>query len=90
MFTQLSRETLGCYRELIQELNSRFRLAETEKTFAAKFSKRVQREDETIEEFAADLKLLYANKNRDSRTKKEDLVRRFLDGKRDSDASFEI
>ena len=76
---------------LIKELNSRFRLVETEKTFAAKFSKRVQREDETIE-FAADLKRLYAKayKNRDSRTKQEDLVRRFLDGMRDSDASFEI
>ena len=92
VFTQLSRETLGCYRQLIKELNSRFRLVETEKTFAAKFSKRVQREDETIEEFAADLKRLYAKayKNRDSRTKQEDLVRRFLDGMRDSDASFEI
>ena len=52
----------------------------------------VQREDETIEEFAADLKRLYAKvyKNRDSRTKQEDLVRKFLDGMRYSDASFEI
>ena len=77
-----------CYRELIKELNSRFRLVETEKTFAAKFSKQVQRKDETIE----DLKRLYAKayKNRDSRTKQEDLVCRFLDGMQDSDASFEI
>ena len=67
------------YRELIKELNNSFRLFETEKTFAAKFSKWVQTEDETIEEFAADLKRLYAKayKNRDSRMKQEDLVCRF-------------
>ena len=60
VLTRLSEEIPGCYRELIKELNSRYRLVETEKTFAAKFSKRVQREDETIEEFASDPKRLYA------------------------------
>ena len=45
-----------------------------------------------MEEFAADLKRLYAKayKNRDCRTKQEDLVRRFLDGMRDNEARFEI
>ena len=92
VFTQLTRESLGCYRELIQELNSRFRVVETEKSFAAKFSQRAQRTDETVEEFAADLKRLYAKayKNRDNKTKREDLVRRFLDGMRDNEARFEI
>ena len=43
---------------------------ETEKSFAAKFSQRCQRADETVEEFAAELKRLYAKayKNRDSKT----------------------
>ena len=56
VFTQLSRSTLMCYADLIKELNSRFRVVETQKTFAAKLSQRVQRADETFEEFASDLK----------------------------------
>ena len=92
VFSQLSKDTLSCYRELVTELNSRFRVVETEKSFAAKFSQRCQRADETVEEFAAELKRLYAKayKNRDSKTKKEDLVRRFLDGMKDGEARFEI
>ena len=92
VFSQLSKDTLSCYQELVKELNSRFRVVETEKSFAAKFSQRSQRTDETVEEFAADLKRLYAKayKNRDCRTKQEDLVRRFLDGMKDNEARFEI
>ena len=92
VFTQLCRDTLGCYRELVKELNSRFRVVETEKSFAAKFTHRTQRADETVEEYAAELKRLYAKayKNRDYRTKQEDLVRRFLNGMRDNEARFEI
>ena len=44
--TQLPRSTLLCYADLIKELNSRFRVVETQKTFAANFS---QRADETVE-----------------------------------------
>ena len=92
VFTQLSRHTLSCYSELIKELNSRFRVVETRKTYAAKFSQRTQRNRETAEEFAAELKRLYAKayKFRDEQTRQEDLVRRFLDGLRDSDARFEV
>ena len=92
VFTQLSRNTLACYDDLIKELNSRFRIMETEKTYAAKFSQRTKKPSETAEEFAAELNRLYAKgyKFRDDRTRQEDLVRRFLDGLRDSDARFEI
>ena len=92
VFTQLSRHTLSCYSELIKELNSRFRVVETRKTYAAKFSQRAQRNGETAEEFAAELKRLYAKayKFRDEQTRQEDLVRRFLDGLCDSDARFEV
>ena len=38
VFSQLSKDTLSCYQELVTELNSRFRVVETEKSFAAKFS----------------------------------------------------
>ena len=89
--TQLSKKPISCYSQLIQKLYSRFRVVETQKTFAAKFSQRVQRPDETVEEYAAELKRLYskAYKTRDSNTRQEDLVRRFLDGLKDSEARFE-
>ena len=92
VFTQLPKQTLECYSELVKELNSRFRVVETKRTFAAKFSQRVQRPNETVEEYAADLKRLYskAHQSRDARTRQEDLVRRFLNGLRDNDARFEI
>ena len=92
VFTQLPRSTLSCYSELIKELNSRFRVVETKRTFAARFSQRTQRQGETAEEFAAELKRLYtkAYNFRGENTRQEDLVRRFLDGLRDSDARFEV
>ena len=76
----------------MKELNGRFRVIETERTYAARFSQRNQRQGETAEEFAADLKRLYAKayKFRDDRTRQEDLVRRFLDGLKRSEARFEI
>ena len=92
VFTQLPRRTLTSYNELIKELNSRFRIVETKKTYAARFSQRTQKPGETAEEFAAELKRLYAKayEFRDEQTRQEDLVRRFLDGLRDSEARFEI
>ena len=92
VYNQLSQETLSCYPELIKELNSRFRVVETQRTFAAKFSQRAQRPNETVEEYAAELKRLYskAYKFRDNNTRQEDLVRRFLDGLKDNEARFEI
>ena len=88
----MPRRTLSSYNELIKELNSRFRVIETRKTYAARFSQRAQKPGETAEEFAAKLKRLYAKtyEFRDEQTRQEDLVRRFLDGLRDSGARFEI
>ena len=92
VFNQLSEDTISCYPMLVKELNSRFHTIETEKTFAAKFSQRVQKNDETAEEYAAELKRLYAKayKGRGSETRQEDLVRRFLDGLKDNEARFEV
>ena len=92
VYTQLPRRTLASYNDLIKELNCRFRVVETKKTYAARFSQRTQKPGETAEEFAAELKRLYAKayEFRDENTRQEDLVRRFLDGLRDSDARFEI
>ena len=92
MFNQLSQEVISCYPKLVKELNSRFHTIETEKTYAAKFSKRMQKHDETAKDYAAELKRLYskAYKNRDCKTRQEDLVRRFLDGLKDQEARFEV
>ena len=92
VFNQLSYETMSSYSELVKELNSRFRTVETQRTFAAKFSQRAQKQDETVEEYAAELKRLYAKayKSRDNETRQEDLVRRFLNGLKDHEARFEI
>ena len=69
---------------------NQFRVIETH--HAAKFSKRDQRNGETAEEYAAELKRLYskAYKSRGNQVRQEDLVRRFLDGLKDHDARFEV
>ena len=85
-------EIMSSYYELVKELNSRFRMVETQRTFAAMFSQRAQKQDETVEEYAAELNWLYskAYKSRDSKTRQEDLVRRSLNGLKDHEARFEI
>jgi len=77
---------------LINELNSRFRVVETRKTFATQFSARNQKPGETVEDYAAELKRLYnkAYPGRDQDTRKEDLLRRFLDGLLDERTRFHI
>lgn len=59
VFGQLSRDTRNNYKVLIKELNNRYRVVETTKTSAAKFSRRNQNSEETAEEYAAELKRLY-------------------------------
>ena len=51
---------MSCYPELIKKLNNIFRVIETQRTNAAKFSQRVQKPNETVEEYAAELKRLYS------------------------------
>ena len=92
LFGQLPKVTLSNYQDLIHEMHTRFRVIETPRAFAAKFSRRNQKVGETAEDYAADLKLLYdkAHGYRDRRTREEDLVRKFLDGLRDDDIRFEV
>lgn len=92
VFTELPQSVLQNYDVLTAELNSRFRKIETARSFAAKFSNRMQEAGETIEEYAADLKRLYdkAHGYRDRRTRDEDLVRRFLDGLKDEELKFQV
>ena len=92
VFSQLPKRTRTNYRKLVKELSSRYRVVETKKTFAAQFSRRNQKPGETAEEYAAELKRLYdkVHPDRRSRTRDEDLLRRFLDGIQDSKASFQV
>ncbi|KAH3749411.1 hypothetical protein DPMN_183909 [Dreissena polymorpha] len=83
---------LDIHYELLREIDSRFKIIETPRSFAAKFSRRSQRHGETLEEFAQELKRLYDKTHfwRDGRTRDEDLVRRFLDGLYDEDLRFQV
>ena len=92
VFTQLPPFVLNSYRSVIDEMHSRFRIIETARSFASKFTSRTQKQGETAEDFAADLKRLYdrAHGYRDRRTRDEDLVRRFLDGLRDEEVRMEV
>ena len=91
-FSQLKTTVLYNYSQLIAELHSRFSVIETPKTYAAQFSRRFQKVEESVENYAAELKRLYDKgyKYRDQRTRQEDLVRRFLDGLVDDEARFEV
>lgn len=55
-------------------------------------SYRQQKPGERVEDYAAEMKNLYdkAHPKRDSETREEDLLRRFLDGLADSDAQFHV
>ena len=92
VFGQLRREVRANYAQLVSELNSRFRVVVTKKTYGAQFSHRVQKSSESVEEYAAELKRLYdkAHANRDEETRREDLLRKFLDGIFDEKARFQV
>ena len=92
VYGQLSARVRSDYNSLCKELNSRFKIIETAKTFGSQFSRRDQKPGETVESYAAELKRLYdkAYPMRDSETRREDLLRRFLNGLEDDKARFHI
>ena len=87
VFGELPKRIRSNYPELIAELENRFRKIET-----PKFSNRIQKNGESTEDYAAELKKLYskAYPNRPGRTRHEDLVRRFLNGLTDDKACFHV
>ena len=92
MYGQLNPATRRDYSSLVAELNSRFRVVETSKTYRALFGNREQRSGESPESYAAELKRLYdeAFPSRNANTRAEELLRRFLDGLTDEGARFHI
>ena len=81
VFTVLPKQVLDSYTDRVNELNSVLRKVEIPRTCAKQFHSRVQGEDESVQEYAIDLRYLYykAYKHRGKRTREEDLVRRFLE-----------
>ena len=92
VFDQLTRRTRESYKLLIGELKARFRVIETPKSFGSRFSRREQKSGESPEDYAADLKKLYdkAYARRDLTTRREDLLRKFLDGLQNETVSFQV
>lgn len=92
VFGELDKKICSNYKQLVSELKSRFRKVETAKNFGAQFNHRSQKTNETVEAYAAELKRLYDKgyAKRDANTRKEDLLRRFLDGLIDEKASFQV
>ena len=89
---QLRRDVRNDYRTLSRELKNRFRKVETTRTYGSQFSRRVQLPNESVEEFAGELKRLYdkGHPRRDPETRREDLLRRFFDGLHDEETSFQV
>ena len=89
-YSQLSSSTRSSYKKLTTELGNRFRKIESESSYRTQFDNRGQKTGETIEDFAAALKMIYdkAYPTRDKRTRKEDLLRRFLSGLSDDEARY--
>ena len=92
VYSQLSSDTRRNFTALIDDIEHRFRKIESARTYGSQFSKRSQKPGETVEDFAAELKRLYhkAYPRRDIETRREDLLRRFLDGSFDQSASFQV
>lgn len=92
VFGQLSQEKIDNYEVLVEELNNRFSTIETARSYKLQFNRRDQKPGETAILYGAELKRLYdkAYPNRNSGTRCEDLLRRFLDGLNDENARFQI
>ena len=91
-FTVLPDKVLNNYKELVTELNSAFKQIEIPRAFVVQFHSRVQGDAESVEDYALELRRLYykAYKHRDTKTREEDLIRRFLEGLKDADMSFAV
>ncbi|MES9879992.1 MAG: hypothetical protein ABW185_03835 [Sedimenticola sp.] len=92
VFDQISADCRFDYKRLVREMNSRFLMEETRKTYRIQFGRRTQRHRESVEEFASDLKRLYdrAYERRDPDIRQQSLVDKFLAGLRDQDLQFAV
>ena len=80
------------YEILVSERDSRFKSVEANRTFCVQVSKRVQKYDETVEDYAAELKRLYdkAYPGRNPEMRRQLLLQQFLNGLMDKNAKFAV
>ena len=92
VFSQLSARIRSSYRRLVTELGNRFKHVEIAKTYQAQFSKRNQKVNESVGDYAVELNRLYdkGHSNRPHAIRQEDLLRRFLDGLFDHKARQQV
>ena len=92
VFDEIPPEILSNYASLVSELDSRFKSVETNRTLKVQFGKRTQKYDETVEEYAAELKRLYdkAYPGRNPEMRRQLLLQQFLNGIRDKSAKFAV
>ena len=89
----LEEDVLDDYYALTEELERRFHVRETRQTKVRKFYSRKLRKDESIREYAADLKRLIreAYPSGISRQNQEDMsIRQFFDGLEDEDLRYYV
>lgn len=91
-FEELATRTLKNYHKLTKELKSRYGVIEHARTHRLQFNRRKQYSTESPEKYAAELKRLYdkAYKNRNNKTRQEDLIQKFLLGLQDYKARIHI
>lgn len=79
---------MASYENLVAEIGSRFGTLENKRVYKTQFNNKRQGRNESLEEYAADIKRLYdwAHPNRDASTRQEDLISKFLQGLWDSKA----
>ncbi|CAG2200476.1 unnamed protein product [Mytilus edulis] len=92
VYDQLSSKVTQSYRRLVKELENRFGEIDTTKIYISRFNGRRQHTDESVQNFAAELKMLYDKgyPHRDQRTRQEDLLRTFLLGLLDESARIHV
>ena len=92
VFDQLSSEIRQDYRALTTALKNRYRKVANPKLYSMKFDACNQRRNQTAEDYAAELKMLYdkAFPRRNGQVRKDDLLRRFLSGLHDEEAQFQV
>ena len=91
VFDQLPDSTLKDYKELKKQLANRFNKVESVRTYRAKLSKMKQR-SESNTDFATEMKWVYdkAYPDRDEKTRREDLLQKYLDAVKDQHAASQV
>ena len=92
VYDQLSSTIAKSYRKLTRELGNKFGEVDTTRIYISKFNNRRQMFNGSIQEFAADIKMLYDKgfPRIDRDTRREDLLRTFLAGLQNNDARIHV